>query len=205
MLGSTFTLHSLAHLTTRLRGFIGQAGDSNFRGILLQVCQSVLARDYTNDEDRDLRLGPVAVSAAFLKNPDIFNAVASQIKGSFEKDYYSALGGLICFDDTSVQENEYTFPMPLMNNTKSLYSSINTAITKCGKIYQIHENLNAFRDGFFNGHPNRSDQLQVNSLKRWLDTLLYSCLYNSEQVCEQDASTLVKIIVEREGAPFSQQ
>ncbi|KAL8731000.1 MAG: hypothetical protein Q9166_003651 [cf. Caloplaca sp. 2 TL-2023] len=82
--------------------------------------------------------------------------------------------------------------------------SINTAITKCGKIYQIHENLNAFRDGFFKGHPNRSDQLQVNSLKRWLDTLLYSCLYNSEQVCEQDASTLVKVIVEREGAPFSQ-
>ncbi|KAL8754030.1 MAG: hypothetical protein Q9199_004627 [Rusavskia elegans] len=187
LLGSTFTLHSLAQLTTRLRGFIGQAGDSKFRGLLLQVCQSVLGRDYTNDEDRDLRLGPVAVSAAFLKNPDIFNAVASQIKGSFEKDDYSALGGLICFDDPSVQEND-----------------VNTAITKCGKIYQIHENLNAFRDGFFNGHPNRSDQLQVNSLKRWLDTLLYRCLYNSEQICKQDASTLVKIIVEREGAPFSQ-
>lgn len=206
MLGSTFTLHSLALLTTRLRGFIGQAGDSNNpKRLLLQVCQSVLGRDYSNDEKRDLYLGPVAVSAAFLKNPDLFNAIANQIKGSFEEDYYSALGGLICFDGSSVKEYEYIFPMPLSNTTKSLNSSIHTAITACGKIYQIHENLNAFRDGFFKEHPNRSDQLQVNSLQRWLDTLLYGCLYKSEHVYEQDASTLVQIIAEREDAPFSQQ
>ncbi|KAI4287667.1 MAG: hypothetical protein L6R35_003073 [Caloplaca aegaea] len=170
LLGSTFTLHSLALLTTRLRGFIRQAGDSNNpKRLLLQVCQSVLGRDFSNDKDRDLCLGPVAVSAAFLKNPDLFNAIANQIKGSFEEDYYSALGGLICFDGPS-----------------------------------IHENLNAFRDGFFKGHPNRSDQLQVNNLQRWLDTLLYGCLYNSEHVYEQDASRLVQIIAEREDAPFSQ-
>ncbi|KAL8974707.1 MAG: hypothetical protein Q9197_001076 [Variospora fuerteventurae] len=172
----------------RLRGFIGQAGDSNNpKRLLLQVCQSVLGHDYSNDEKRDLFLGPVAVSAAFLKNPDLFNAMANQIKGSFEEEDYSALGGLICFDGPSVKEYD-----------------IHTAITKCGKIYQIHENLNAFRDGFFKGHPNRSDQLQVNSLQRWLDTLLYGCLYNSEHVFEQDASTLVQIIAEREDAPFSQ-
>ncbi|KAL8764944.1 MAG: hypothetical protein Q9209_007808 [Squamulea sp. 1 TL-2023] len=201
---SNFTPYSLAHLTTRLQEFIGQAGDSSFRGLLLDVCQSVLGRDYANAKDRDSFLGTVAVSATFLKDSDLFNTIASQIKGSFEKNQYSALGGLICFDDLSVQENEYISPKPLSNTTKSLNSSINTAITKCGKIYQIHENVNAFRDGFFKGHPNRSDQLQVNSLKRWLDALLYSCLYNPEQICEQDASTLVKIIVEREGAPFSQ-
>ncbi|KAL8991463.1 MAG: hypothetical protein Q9177_000135 [Variospora cf. flavescens] len=205
LLGSTFTLHSLALLTTRLRGFIGQAGDSNnLKRLLLQVCQSVLGRDYSNDEKRDLFLGPVAGSAAFLKNPDLFNAIANQIKGSFEEDYYSALGGLICFDGPSVKEYEYIFPMSSSNTTKSLNSSIHTAITACGKIYQIHENLNAFRDGFFKEHPNRSDQLQVNSLQRWLDTLLYGCLYKSEHVYEQDGSTLVQIIAEREDAPFSQ-
>lgn len=205
MLGRTFTPPSLADLTTRLQGFIGQAEDSSFRGLLLQVCQSVLGRDYANDEDKDLHLGPVAVSAAFLKNPDLFNAVATQIKGRFGLCYYSALGEFICFDDPSVQENEYVSPIPSSNTTKSLDYSLNRALTKCGKIYQIHENLNALRDGFFKENPNRSDQLQVNSLKRWLDTLLYSCLYNSEQVCQQDASALVKIVVEREGAPFSQQ
>ncbi|KAL9634325.1 MAG: hypothetical protein Q9204_003043 [Flavoplaca sp. TL-2023a] len=205
LLGNRFTLHFLDHLTSRLRGFVGQTGDSSFRGLLLQVCQSVVERDYTNDEDRDMLLGPVAVSAAFLKNPDLFNTITSQIKGSFVKNYYFALGGLTCFDGLSAQENEFVSPMHSSNTAKSLDFSINTAITKCGKIYQIHENLNAFRDGFFKEHPNRSDQLEVNSLKRWLDALLYRCLYDSEHVCEQDASTLVKIIVEREGTPFSQQ
>ena len=199
------THRDLAHLTTRLRGFIGQAGGSSLRGLLLQVCQSALGRDYANDEDRALCLGPVAVSAAFLNDPDLFNAVASQVKRSFAKDDYSALEELICFDDPSVQKFKYIFPMPSSNITKSFDSSINTAITKCGKMHQIHENLNTFRDGFFKGRSSRSDQLQVNSSKRCLDTLLYSCLHKSEQVCEQDASTLVKIIAEREDAPFSQQ
>ncbi|KAL8820946.1 MAG: hypothetical protein Q9223_000934 [Gallowayella weberi] len=136
LLGSSFTLDSLARLTTKLRGFIGQAGDSSFRGLLLQVCQSILGRDYAKDEHRDLFLGPVAVSAAFLKKSDLFHTIASNIKGSFDLNHYSALGGLICFDDPSVQEDD-----------------LNTAITKCGKIYRIHENINAFRDGFFEGHP----------------------------------------------------
>lgn len=206
LLGSRFTLHSLDDLTTRLRSFIGQAGDSScLQGLLLQVCQSVSERDYTNDEDRDMCLGPVAVSAAFLKNLDLFNTVTSQIKGRFVKNYYFALGGLNYFDGLSAEETTYVPSMPSSNTTKSVGSSINSAITKCGKIHQIHENLNAFRDGFFKEHPNRSDQLEVNSLKRWLDALLYSCLYNPKQVCEQDATTLLKIIVEREGAPFSQQ
>ena len=95
--------------------------------------------------------------------------------------------------------------MPLSNTFNTLGYSINTTIIRCGKIHKIHENLNAFRDGFFKGNPNRLDTLQGNNLKRWLDTLLYSCLYDSKQVCERDASTLVKIIVERENAPFSQQ
>lgn len=205
LLDKTFTLRSLAQLTTRLRDIIKPTGDSSIRGLLLQVCQSVLRRDFANDDTRDLCLGAVAVSAAFLKDPDLFNAIASQIKRSFRKDDYFALGELICFDDPPVSENKYSSPLPSSNPTRSFELSIDTAITKCGRIHQIHENLNAFRDGFFKEHPNQSDQLQVNSLKRWLDTLLYNCLYTSEQVSEQDASTLVKIIAEREHAPFSQQ
>ncbi|KAL8924487.1 MAG: hypothetical protein Q9172_002652 [Xanthocarpia lactea] len=170
LLGKTYTHRSLDSFMARLRGFIEQTGNSNIRGLLLQVCQIILGQKHANNEDRDLHLGPVAVSAAFLRNPDLFNATASQIKASFN----------------------------------TLGYSINTTITRCGKIYKIHENLNAFRDGFFEGNPNRLDTLQGNNLKRWLDALLYSCLYDSKQVYEQDASTLVKIIVEREDAPFSQ-
>ncbi|KAL8861958.1 MAG: hypothetical protein Q9178_001828 [Gyalolechia marmorata] len=201
---STYTHRSLDSFTARLRGFIEQTGNSNIRGLLLQVCQIILGQNHANNEDRDLHLGPVAVSAAFLRNPDLFNTTASQIKASFEKDYYPALGQLICFEDPIVQGYEYNPPTPVSNTFNTLGYSINTTITRCGKIYKIHENLNAFRDGFFEGNPNHLDTLQGNNLKRWLDALLYSCLYDSKQIYERDASTLVKIIVEREDAPFSQ-
>ncbi|KAL8907098.1 MAG: hypothetical protein Q9171_006003 [Xanthocarpia ochracea] len=204
LLGTTYTHRTLDSFTTRLRRFIEQTGNSSIRGLLLEVCQIVLGPKYANNEDRDLHLGPVAVSAAFLGNPDLFNTTASQIKASFQKDYYPALGQLTCFEDPIVQGYEYTSPMPLSDSFNTNGYSINTTITRCGKIYKIHENLNAFRNGFFEGNPNRLDTLQGNNLKRWLDTLLYSCLYDSKQVCERDASTLVKIIVEREDAPFSQ-
>lgn len=105
-----------------------------------------------------------------------------------------------------VQKNEYLSPIPLSNTAKSLDYSINTAITQCGKIHQIHEKLNTIRDGFFNGHRNRSVKLQVNGLKGWLDALcIASCLYNPEQAYEQDASALTKFIAQREDVPFSQQ
>ena len=77
-------------------------------------------------------------------------------------------------------------------------------MTKSEKLYEIHENLNAFRDGFFRGNPGRSNQLQVMHLRRWLDALTLSCLNGLEKVYVEDASTLVRIILEREKEPFSQ-
>ncbi|KAL8838115.1 MAG: hypothetical protein Q9170_002256 [Blastenia crenularia] len=204
LLGSTYSRHSLDGLMANLRGFIREAGDSSMRSLLLKVCQIALGRDYAGNKDRDLYLGPVAVSAAFLKDSNLFSTTASQIEGSFGMEYYSELGELINFQDPVVGENEYISPILSSKITHCCGFSVSTAITKCGKVFLIHENLTAFRNGFFKANPNRSDQLHVNNLTRWLDTLLYSCLYDSENVCEQDASALVRIIVEREDAPFSQ-
>ncbi|KAL8719247.1 MAG: hypothetical protein Q9225_003732 [Loekoesia sp. 1 TL-2023] len=77
-------------------------------------------------------------------------------------------------------------------------------LTKCKKLFQIHENLNGFRDGFFRGNPGRSKQVDIRHLRRWLDALTFSCLKKFETVYVDDASTLIRIILEREKEPFSQ-
>ncbi|KAL8686814.1 MAG: hypothetical protein Q9218_006846 [Villophora microphyllina] len=134
--GSNYTHSSLNWLMATLRGIVEAANDPDMRGLLLQACQSALARRDTSDEDRDLYLGPIAVNAAFLEDSSLFSTATTLLKGSFNKGDYSALGALICLQNLVVQEND--------------------------------------------------------------------CLYDSETVCEQDASTIVDIILEREDTPFSQ-
>ena len=77
-------------------------------------------------------------------------------------------------------------------------------LTKSQRLYEIYANLNAFRDGFFRGNPGRSDQLEVKHLGQWLDTLTMSCLDKMDYTYAEDASTLIRIILEREKEPFSQ-
>ncbi|KAL8994600.1 MAG: hypothetical protein Q9169_005479 [Polycauliona sp. 2 TL-2023] len=149
--GSKYTHYTLNRLMEKLRGFIEKTGDSSLRGLLLQTCQTVLSQRYANDKERDLCLGPVAVGAAFLKESNLFGTTTREVKGSFENEYYSALGKLSCFEELIVEKDD-----------------LETAITKCGKIHQIYDNLKAFRDGFLKQGANRSDQLRVNTLKRWL-------------------------------------
>ncbi|KAL8707411.1 MAG: hypothetical protein Q9220_007556 [cf. Caloplaca sp. 1 TL-2023] len=157
------------------------------RGLLVQACQSILKAQWPKAEDKDEYLGPVSVSAAFLKDSQLFSTVASQVTGRLELDYYAELGELVCFTDPVVSEHD-----------------IVNIITKCGKFHQVWENLDAFRNGFFRGNPHRSDKLEANNMKRWVDSLLHSCLCDSDQICEQDAKTLVNLILERKDAPFSQ-
>ncbi|KAL8938341.1 MAG: hypothetical protein Q9216_003942 [Gyalolechia sp. 2 TL-2023] len=138
-------------------------------------------------QDRDLYLGPAAVNAAFLEDVSLFSKTVKKAAGTFEKEYYCALGEFINIQKPVVQEHD-----------------IIEALTKSGKLSKIHENLNAFRDGFFRGNCDRSEQVHIRHFKRWIDNLTCGCLRNSESVCEEDASALINILLDREEEPFSQ-
>lgn len=71
-------------------------------------------------------------------------------------------------------------------------------------LHQIHENLNGFRDGFLRGNPGLSNQTEVRYLRRWLDHITFSCLKDLERVFTEDASTLVRIILDCDKEPFRQ-
>ena len=106
LLGSHHSHKDLEHLMTRLREIIKKDNDTELRGLLLQICHSSLSQTYKSNEDRDLYLGPVAVIAAFLRDASLFTKIVKQTAGSFEKDYYCALGELICLQGLAVQEHE---------------------------------------------------------------------------------------------------
>ena len=105
LLGSHHSHKDLYRLTWKLREHIKKDDATNLRGILLQVCRSSLSLKYRSDKERDLYLGPVAVNAVFLRDASLFSKVVRQITGRFQKDYYRALGELICLQDFD-QENE---------------------------------------------------------------------------------------------------
>ncbi|KAL9594089.1 MAG: hypothetical protein Q9219_007223 [cf. Caloplaca sp. 3 TL-2023] len=174
---------SLGWLITTLKENIEA---NSMRGLLLQICQLVLGREYKSG--KDLYLGPVAVGAVYLKDSYLFSEAIMQLKGSLGGNYYSKLGQILDLQDLVVQEDEY----------------LNHAITRCGTIHQTRRNLNQFRDGFSKGNASRTDQLHINYLNRWLDTLLYGCLCAIKDATEHDASTIVNIVLERESWPFSQ-
>lgn len=77
-------------------------------------------------------------------------------------------------------------------------------MTKCEQLYQIRENLNAFRDGFLEKDPDGSDQVKIRFLKRWLDNLLYRSLHDLQNAFHKDASTIIQIILGLEEEPFRQ-
>lgn len=106
LFGGRYSHTALDQLMGRLRATIEKDNDPKSRGLLLQICHSSLSRNYTSGKERDLYLGPVAVHAAFLGDASLFTKVVEQIEESFEKDYYCALGELICLQDLVVQEKE---------------------------------------------------------------------------------------------------
>ncbi|KAL8943294.1 MAG: hypothetical protein Q9211_001041 [Gyalolechia sp. 1 TL-2023] len=188
LLDGNYSHRNLDHLMGRIRGAIKGAENPKMRGLLLQICRISLSQEVSQGrKDEDLYLGPVAVSAAFLGDASLFSKTVKKITGTCGREHYCALGELIDIQNPVVQEHD-----------------IIDALTKCKKLYQIYENLNAFRDGFFRGNPGHSDQVQIRYLTRWLNSLIYSGLHDSQNVYEADASALIRIILDREEEPFSQ-
>ncbi|KAL9628082.1 MAG: hypothetical protein Q9164_007397, partial [Protoblastenia rupestris] len=188
LLGMHYSHKDLDRLMRRLKERLEKKGDDmNLRGLVLEICHSSLTRNYESDEVRDLYMGPVAVIAAFMQDASLFTETVKQTARGFEKNYYYALGEVICLEDHAVLEHEQVFLIV-----------ITEALTKCGRLHQIHENLNGFRDGFFRGNPGRSNQIQVSDLRQWLDNLTISCLNELKYAYVEDASTLVRILLECE-------
>ncbi|KAL9123997.1 MAG: hypothetical protein Q9217_006630, partial [Psora testacea] len=188
LLGSEYSHKDLNRLMRRLGEYIKTRGkDANLYGLLLQICHSSLSQKYESDEARDLYLGPVAVAAAFMRDASLFTKTVKSNTRSFEKDYYYALGELICLQDLVLNEHD-----------------VIEALTKSKKLHQIYENLSGFRDGFLQENSARRDEVQVVRLQQWLDSLTYGCFIDLERVYAEDASTLVRIILDHEKESFSQ-
>ena len=106
LLGNRDSYQALDKMMGRLREITTNHDATNLRGMLLQICRSSLCQKYKSNEDRNLHLGPVAVTAAFLRDAPLFTKVVEQISGSCGKDCYRALGELICLQSLAVQEQE---------------------------------------------------------------------------------------------------
>ena len=106
LLGNQYSYQALEKMIGRLREFTTNHDATNLSALLLQICRSSLCQRYKSNEERNLYLGPVAVTAAFLRDAPLFTKVAEQISGSCEKKCYDELGGLICLQSPAVQEEE---------------------------------------------------------------------------------------------------
>ena len=106
LLGNRYSYQALDKMMGRLREITTDHHATNLRGMLLQICEGSLCENYKSNEDRNLYLGPVAVTAAFLRDAPLFTKVVEQISGSCEKDCYRTLGELICLQNLGVQEQE---------------------------------------------------------------------------------------------------
>ena len=83
------------------------SGDSSAKGLLLQICQSALSNAvYKSGESRDFYMGPVAVTAVFMRNSSLFAKAVQRTAKRFDKDSYSTLGELICLQDSVISEDE---------------------------------------------------------------------------------------------------
>ena len=107
LLGKDYPHKNLDWLMRRIEDHMKTKGENkNLCGLVLQICHSSLSRRYESDNARDLYLGPVAVHAALMRDASLFNKAVRLTARGFEKDYYCALGELICLQDLVVQENE---------------------------------------------------------------------------------------------------
>ena len=82
-----------------------QNDDPTSQELLAQICLGVLSAKGV--EDRDLYLGPIAVTAVFIEDASLFNKTIEQTERGFDQESYSELGELICLQNLVVSEDEY--------------------------------------------------------------------------------------------------
>lgn len=118
--------------------------------LLLQICRSALsALTQNKHREEDLYLGPVAVTAAFLRNASVFAETAKQTVSSFNEASYSALGELISLQDPVVSEDEYVLRTHLTSFANQFESSIVKVLTKSEELHKIYAALESFNAASF--------------------------------------------------------
>ncbi|KAG8526058.1 uncharacterized protein KY384_000820 [Bacidia gigantensis] len=187
LLTSKYGPGPLANLVKSLVYKLKQNDDQDLRKMLHQVCEWQLSRKYKGKGANDQYLGTIAVAAVSLEDPTLFTKVVNELTDSFSESLYDQLGGLLWLDDMVVPEKD-----------------VIECLTKSGKLSQISKNIERFRLGYLRTDPAPLDELEKSRLRRWVDTVVFGCLHKIEDVHDEDATTLVDMIVGREEEPFSQ-
>ncbi|KAI9894349.1 MAG: hypothetical protein M1814_003105 [Vezdaea aestivalis] len=186
--GKDYSHEALYQLLRNLQTNLENKGDvKTLESLIFRLHIISSCRNYSNTDQKDLYLVPVAVVAALVEKRYYFSDAVEKLTKSFHNTYYSALGELINLRDLSAKEDDLVL-----------------ALTKNEILNQTHKNVHNFYKGFCRGNANRSDKAQANFSKQWLCSLSYDCLSKFEKVYAEDAYTLVRIISEREEDQFHQ-
>ena len=71
-------------------------------------------------------------------------------------------------------------------------------LTQNAQLYESHRNLEAFRNGC------GSQELQLGPVRRWLLSIIFTCLAEFEVAYYEDSSTLIELVLGQEKDSLSQ-
>ncbi|KAM5347057.1 hypothetical protein ACJ41O_010062 [Fusarium nematophilum] len=187
LFGTKVTTQYPGQVDAVMKHLMRSIGDGNnnpsLRKILVCLCLIILDEGFAAEEENDVYLGHVAVTAAFLGDRRLFQEAQKKTCKFWQDDSWFALGGLVGLQQVpSVGEND-----------------IDTALLKCPTFRGVYQGLTHFYREVCRRNTGRQDQARTEYWKQWYSDRLIKtlglCIH-----CRggEDAATIMKIVLDHQ-------